>query len=79
MARISIKDIAQKLNINPATVSKALRNKADVSEVLKTKIKLLADKMGYKPNAAAIFLKSGKSKTIGLIIPEISTFFFQVF
>jgi DNA-binding LacI/PurR family transcriptional regulator len=76
MHRVSIKDIAQKLNINPATVSKALRNKPDVSAALTTKIKVLADKMGYKPNAAAINLRSGKSKTIGLIIPEISMFFF---
>jgi DNA-binding LacI/PurR family transcriptional regulator len=76
MPRVSIKDIAQKLNINPATVSKALRNKPDVSEVLTNKVKLLADKMGYKANAAAINLRSGKSKTIGLIIPEISMFFF---
>jgi DNA-binding LacI/PurR family transcriptional regulator len=76
MSRVSIKDIAQRLNINPSTVSKALRNKNDVSTALKNKVILLADKMGYKPNAAAIFLKSGKSKTIGLIIPEISTFFF---
>ncbi len=76
MHRVSIKDIAQKLNINPATVSKALRNKPDVSATLTEKIKLLADKMGYKVNAAGINLRSGKSKTIGLIIPEISMFFF---
>ncbi len=76
MPRITIKDLAKRLNINPSTVSRALRNRPDVSAELKEKIKQLADKLGYKPNYMAINLRSGKSHTIGLIIPEISMFFF---
>ncbi len=76
MARITIKDLAKRLNINPSTVSRALRDRPDVSTELKLKIKNLAEKLGYKPNYLAINLRSGKSHTIGLIIPEISMFFF---
>jgi DNA-binding LacI/PurR family transcriptional regulator len=76
MARITIKDLAKRLNINPSTVSRALRDRPDVSVELKLKIKNLAEKLGYKPNYLAINLRSGKSHTIGLIIPEISMFFF---
>jgi DNA-binding LacI/PurR family transcriptional regulator len=76
MPRITIKDLAKRLNINPSTVSRALRNRPDVSAELKEKIKVLAEKLGYKPNYMAINLRSGKSHTIGLIIPEISMFFF---
>ncbi|MCF1716176.1 LacI family transcriptional regulator [Flavihumibacter sp. RY-1] len=76
MARITIKDIARKLNINPSTVSRALRDHPDVSASLRQEIKQLAEKMGYKPNLMAINLRRGSSHTIGLIIPEIASFFF---
>lgn len=75
MKRTTIKDIAKYLNINPSTVSRALRNHADVSSGLKEQIIQLANKLGYKPNYAAINLRKGKSNTIGLIIPEISNYF----
>ncbi|MFD2527339.1 LacI family DNA-binding transcriptional regulator [Flavihumibacter stibioxidans] len=76
MARTTIKDIAKRLNINPSTVSRALRDHPDVSVQLKETIRQLADKMGYKPNHMAINLRRGSSHTIGLIIPEIAPFFF---
>jgi LacI family transcriptional regulator len=74
--RTTIKDIARELGINPSTVSRALHNHPDVSAETKAAIKKLAAKMDYRPNQMAINLRSGHSKTIGLIIPEISMFFF---
>ena len=76
MNRITIKDIAKTLKINPSTVSRALRDHPDVSEQLRATIKQLADELGYRPNHMAVHLRSGKSLTIGLIIPEISMYFF---
>jgi LacI family transcriptional regulator len=76
LSRITIKDIAKTLNINPSTVSRALRNHPDVSGQLRATIKKLADELGYRPNHMAVHLRSGKSLTIGLIIPEISMYFF---
>ncbi|OYU97533.1 MAG: hypothetical protein CFE21_04365 [Bacteroidetes bacterium B1(2017)] len=76
MNRVTIKDLARYLNINPSTVSRALRDHPDVSARVKESVHQLADKLGYKPNFAAINLRKGKSGTIGLIIPEIATYFF---
>ncbi len=75
--RPTIKDIAQKLNISPSTVSRALKNHPDISEKTKTEIQLLAKQLNYKPNSFALSLKSQKSKTIGIIIPEIIHYFFS--
>jgi DNA-binding LacI/PurR family transcriptional regulator len=75
MKRVTIKDLAKKLNINPSTVSRALHNHPDVSADMTAAVQKLADKMGYKPNQMAINLRNGHNKTIGLIVPEISMFF----
>ena len=76
MSRVTIKDIARILGVNPSTISRALHDHPDVSIELKANIKQLAAQMGYRPNQMAINLRNGKSKTIALIIPEISMFFF---
>lgn len=76
MSRVTIKDLARYLNINPSTVSRALRNHPDVSRELKKRIEELALELGYKPNSAAVNLRKGKSLTIALIIPEIASYFF---
>ncbi|MBZ5858127.1 LacI family DNA-binding transcriptional regulator [Flavihumibacter profundi] len=76
MARVTIKDIARQLHINPSTVSRALRGHPDVSGPMKESVKQLAEKLGYKPNFMAINLRRGRTHTIGLIIPEIAPFFF---
>lgn len=76
MGRATIKDIARHLKINPSTVSRALRDHPDVSKKKKEEIKELAEKLGYKPNQNAINLRRGKSGIIGLIIPEITHYFF---
>lgn len=76
MSRVTIKDIARILGVNPSTISRALHDHPDVSIELKANIKQLATQMGYRPNQMAINLRNGKSKTIALIIPEISMFFF---
>jgi LacI family transcriptional regulator len=76
LSKPTIKDIAKALNINVSTVSRALKNHPDISAKLKEKIKLFADSLGYTPNEFAVGLRRGKSMTIGLIIPEISMYFF---
>jgi LacI family transcriptional regulator len=79
MARVSIKHIAEKLGVSNATVSLVLNGKAKngrVSEELIEKIKRTAEEMNYLPNMAARSLRTGKSKTIGLIVADISNPFF---
>jgi LacI family transcriptional regulator len=67
---ITMRDIAEKLNVSSVTVSKALNDKEGVSEELREKIKEVADEMGYRINAAAKAMRDGNSYNIGVIIPE---------
>ena len=76
MSRTTIKDIANALGINPSTVSRALKDHPDIGKPLKEKIQAVASDLGYMPNQYASNLRSGKTFTIGLIVPEMSIFFF---
>lgn len=75
--QITIKDIAKELGISPSTVSKALKGHRDISSSTKQSVKELAEKWNYKPDQIALSLKSGLSKTIGVIVPEIVHYFFS--
>jgi DNA-binding LacI/PurR family transcriptional regulator len=75
--QITIKDIAKELGISPSTVSKALKGHHDISSSTKQSVKELAEKWNYKPDQVALSLKSGMSKTIGVIVPEMDHYFFS--
>jgi len=69
-SEINIKQIAYLSGYSKSTVSKALNNSKEVSERTKKMIRKIADDYHYKPNSSAKALKSKKSNTIGLIVPE---------
>lgn len=73
---ITIKDIAEKAGVSYATVSRALNGRPDVSEVTRSRVFELAEKMGYQPNAIARSLVKRKSMIIALIVPDVSNPFF---
>lgn len=80
MKKLTIKDIAKALDVSISTVSKALNDSYEISETTKEKIKKYAKKHNYHPNVTALSLKSKKTKTIGIIIPNMLNYFFaQVF
>jgi LacI family transcriptional regulator len=70
-AMVTIKDIAQKLNINFSTVSRALNDKPGVSEKTRKRVLKAAEEMGYQPNGLARGLVSRSTKTLAVIIPDI--------
>ena len=74
--KISLKGLAKILGVSISTVSKALNDSYEISEKTKEKVKNAAKKYNYKPNKLASSLKSGKTKTIGVIIPSIQNNFF---
>lgn len=74
--KITLKQIARELDVSVSTVSKALRDSAEISEDTRLKIKAFAKLYNYKPNNIALSLKNRKTKTIGVIIPEIVHHFF---
>lgn len=71
----TIVDIAEELQLSVSTVSRALNDHPNISARTKEKVKKMARKLGYRPNALAAGLRSNKSKTIGLVVPRISMFF----
>lgn len=77
--KVLLKDIAGAVGVSTALVSFVLNGKGDefrVGEDTARKIKEAAKKMNYRPNLAAKSLRSGKSKTIGLVVSDISNPFF---
>ncbi len=77
MKSATLKEIAQKLNISITTVSKALKDYADVSPSTKSAVVALAKKLNYSPNSFAVNLRTSESRLIGLIIPEVVHHFFS--
>lgn len=76
---ITIKDLAEKLNISVSTVSRALKDNPEISQQTRKTVQALAKEVGYKPNPIAVALKTHKSNTIGVVVPQIvSTFFATV-
>ncbi|MCF8009302.1 MAG: LacI family transcriptional regulator [Halanaerobiales bacterium] len=65
---ITIKDIANKLDISVTSVSKALNDRDDISEKLKEKVKRVAKDLDYSPNTIAQRLVNKKSNTIGVFV-----------
>lgn len=73
MKRITIKDLAKHLLLSTSTVSRALVNDKHIHPETKEKVLDAAKKLGYKPNATAINLRYGQSKSIGFVVPEMTT------
>ncbi len=79
MKGISIKDIAKQAGVSPTTVSFVLNGKAKekrISDQVSKKILKIANKLKYKPNQLARGLRTGKTKTLGLIVEDIANNFF---
>jgi len=75
--KITLKQIARELDVSISTVSKALRNSIEISEDTRQKVQAFAKLYHYRPNNIALSLKNRKTKTIGVIIPEIVHHFFS--
>lgn len=73
---VTLKTLAQQIGLTPATISKALRDGADISKATKEKVKTLADELGYQPNFMARTLVNKRSNIIGVIVPVLSESFF---
>jgi len=76
MASATIKDLARELKLSPSTILRALRNHPDISPKTKKRVVSLADKLDYHPDSRAQSLQTKKTKTSGVIVPEIKQPFF---
>jgi LacI family transcriptional regulator len=77
MDTVNLKKLAKELGLAVSTVSRALRDSHEISQETKDRVKALATAWGFQPNVHASGLRQNKSKTIGVIIPEIENNFFS--
>ena len=77
-APITISNIARLLGLSKSTVSRALRDHPDISAETTEKVKKVARDLHYRPNIVASSLRQKKSSLIGVIVPQISCFFFPL-
>jgi len=72
----TLKDIARDLGLSVVTVSKVLRNHPDISEHTKKRVLTRMKELNYQPNYAARALITGRTWTMGLIVPDLLHPFF---
>lgn len=72
----TIKDVAKRANVGVGTVSRVINNHPSVSDEIRKRVLQAIEELDYKPNAIARSLKIKSTKTIGVIIPDISSAFY---
>jgi len=78
MGKITMADIAERAGVSKAAVSKALRGLPDIGPETTSRIIAVASEMGYRPNNMARSLQTGKSKLIGVLVPNVVTPYYSI-
>jgi LacI family transcriptional regulator len=74
--RSTLKDIADALNTNVSTVSRALNGHPGISTIMTQRVLKLAEELNYSQNKIASSLRSGQTKVVGVIVPNANLSFF---
>ena len=74
--RISLKDLAQRLGVSIATVSRALHGSPEIGQEMQRKVKALAKDLNYRPNPFAQSLRKEAPKIIGVVVPNLVTHYY---
>jgi len=78
-APVRMKDIAREMGLSTVTISKVLRGHSDISEDTRKRVLKRMKELNYHPNLAARALITGRTSTIGLVVPDLlHPFFAQV-
>lgn len=72
----TVKDIAAAVGVSVATVSNVLNDRPNVGRVIRQKVLRAAKRMGYRPNRAAQAMRTGRTRAIGLVLPDLTNPFF---
>lgn len=76
---VTLKKLAEMLNMSISTVSRALKDHPDISPETRNKVKELAEVLEYEPNTYAINLRTNNRKEFGVIIPTVANYFYHSF
>jgi LacI family transcriptional regulator len=74
---VTLRDIAARAGVSTNCVSRALKDRSDIGDETKARVQAIAKEMGYIPHAAASNLRSGASKSIGVVVTRIDNAFFS--
>ncbi|HTD12439.1 MAG TPA: LacI family DNA-binding transcriptional regulator [Steroidobacteraceae bacterium] len=72
----TVKDIAAAVGVSVATVSNVLNGRPNVGRVNRQKVLRAAKRLGYRPNRAAQAMRTGRTRAIGLVLPDLTNPFF---
>ncbi|MGX5818497.1 LacI family DNA-binding transcriptional regulator [Chitinophaga lutea] len=76
--QVNIRALARELNLSVSTISKALRDSYEISPATKARVLALAASLQYQPNPYASSLRGKKSRTVGVVVPEVADSFFSL-
>lgn len=76
MSKITIKDVARHAGVQPSTVSRAMNNHLDISPATKARVLDSIRELAYVPDRAARSFRTGKTRSISLILPSTGTEFY---
>jgi LacI family transcriptional regulator len=76
---VRLKDIARDLGVSVVTVSKVLRGNADIGDATRQRVLKRMKELNYQPNMMARGLASGRTYTVGLVVPDLVHPFFAEF
>ena len=74
---VTIRDVAKKAGVSVATVSRVLNNSPSVTDETRSRIRAIAERLHYVPNASARGLSTRRSDIIGLLLPAVNGDFFS--
>lgn len=76
---MNIRDVAKLANVSKSTVSRVLNNNSNVSEETRKHVLRVIEEKGYTPNLIAQSLKTKRTKTIGIVVPDIGNpFYYEI-
>ncbi len=77
MRKLTVKDVAKEAGVSTATVSRVLNNSGYVSEQVRSQVLAVVKKLNYQPNSIARSLKQEKTRSIGMIVPDMTNSYFM--
>ena len=74
--KVTIQDVAREAGVSRQTVSRAINDRAEISPETRSRILAVVERMGYRPSSIARGLATQRTRTIGLVMPDVANPFF---
>lgn len=75
--RVTIADVAREAGVSSMTVSRVINDKDDVSSTTRQRVLAVVERLGYRPSGIARSLATRRTRTLGLIVPDVANPFFS--